>query len=115
MRNFIIAAATALTLGACSTASTTVSPVVAADIASVQATAVKICAYEPTAQYVAAVIAANNPGLMAIDAFLNAVAVAICGAVTPPAAPAAAALRRAERLGPVIVLPPGPVSGNFVR
>ena len=92
------------TIAACTT--NPVTGVTGIDIPTVQADAVAICSYLPTASVVASIISANNP--IAITA--EAVAAAICAAVAPKVA---SKRRKAE---PYVYIPPGLViTGNFVR
>ena len=93
----------------CATSPTGGTTIGGIDIASVQADAVAVCSYLPTAATVAAIISANNP--VAITAI--AVATAICQAVAPGSVVAA---KKATRKASFVYIPPTLViQGNFVR
>jgi hypothetical protein len=96
------------TLVSCSTNPVTGVPTIGGvDVGTVQADAVAICSYLPTATTVASIISANNP--LAITA--EAVAQAICNAI----APKVAAAHRKAGLPYVYVPPTVVIQGNFVR
>ncbi len=110
-KTLIFAGLTAgLAVAACATNPTTgVTTIGSINVADVQNDAVAICSYLPTAATVANIISANNPVVITADA----VATAICQAVSP--AKAAAHRRGAAAPLPYVYVPPGSVSGKFIH
>src|SRR5215207_2954120 len=85
MRKFILAAALALPLAACQTASsgsTVVDAAIGALPTQVQETAVKVCGFLPAAETVAQLIAAF--GGPTVPGIVGQIAAEICDAVTKP-------------------------------
>lgn len=101
--------ASTLLLSACTTVPVvnpnTGNPVVT-DVAKVQALAVKICAFEPTAATVTAIIASLVPGASPTVTLISQIAQSICDAVAP-------------KVQALLSAPPAvngvPVEGRFVR
>lgn len=79
MKNLVTVAGLALSLGACATLQ---SPLGNSNtIIKIQNAAIAACAFLPTAQTIASILAANDPKL----ATAEAVAAAICAAIQPTA------------------------------
>lgn len=79
--------ASTLLLGACTTVpgvNSPVTPPVVNDIMKIQALAVKICSFEPTAATVNAILASLVPGAAPTLTLISQVAHSICNAVAPP-------------------------------
>ena len=113
MKRFLIS--TALACGLLTSSCTTVPGVdpitgnpIATEITNIQALAVQICAFQPTAATVAAILATFVPGAAPVTEIINQVAQSICGAVT------AKAYRRGARHGFARVNGV-PIDGQFVR
>ncbi len=98
------------TLGACATSPTGAPTIGGISVADVQAWAVKICSFQPTADMVLTILSANNPAAIGAEA----VGAAICSLVAP-APPAAAAKRQGVHRAYVYIPPNIVISGNFVR
>lgn len=106
MKKFLVLAA--LALGGCSTVPG-VDPItgnpIATEVANIQAQAVQICAFEPTAATVTNILATFIPGASPVTAIINQVAQSICGAVTA----------KSFRIGQGAAMVNGiPVNGSFV-
>lgn len=118
MKKLLLSAAlvSMVSLGGCATIESAL-PNLPAEIATVtsqtQAIAAAVCAFEPTAATVGAVVASLFPNGGAIDAMANAAADAICKAVTSmPVAPVAAS----ATLGPNFPMVNGVViEGHFIN
>ncbi len=88
MRKLLISASLAcgLLTSSCTTLTPGVDPItggnIAAEITQVQALATQICAFEPTAQTIAAILSTFAPGVAPISAIVFQAANSICSAVS---------------------------------
>lgn len=110
MKRFLASSAIvgALLLGSCTTVPG-VDPItgqpIATEVANIQALAVQICAFQPTAATVTAILGTLIPGASPVTTVINQVASSICAAVTKPAFRAGGAFPEVNGI---------PIQGHFV-